>query len=170
MALARYLIQVLGKFVEALPIDASTGVSDAGKLIAADSTGKLASTFMPTGIGPETKILTASEALGAGNYVNIYDVGGVFNVRKSDGSTSGKQVDGFVLAAVANGGPATVYTDGVNSAVTGQVPGSVFMSAATPGAGSATPPSLAGQTVQEIGVAISATEVAFNRGFTVLKA
>ena len=51
---------------------ASAGASDAGKLVALDAAGRINTTMMPTGIGADTAIIVASEALSAGDLVNIY--------------------------------------------------------------------------------------------------
>ena len=137
----------------------SAGAGDAGKVVALDGAGKIDTTMMPTGIGADTGTVTASEALANGDYVNIYDATGG-KCRKADASTSGKEAHGFVLAAVDNGNPATIYFEGTNTGVTGQTPGPVFLST-TPGLGAATPPTGAGNAVQSIGVAVSATAVNF---------
>ena len=57
-------------------IQSSAGVGDAGKIPALDSAGRLSSTMMPTGVGAETVSVVASEALTAGNFVNVYNNGG----------------------------------------------------------------------------------------------
>jgi hypothetical protein len=75
---------------------------------------------MPTGIGADTASITASEALAAGDLVNIYDSTGA-KCRKADASTSGKEAHGFVLAAVESAASATVYFEGSNTQVTGIV-------------------------------------------------
>lgn len=138
----------------------SAGAGDAGKLPALDGSGRLDSSVMPVGIGADTAVITASEALAAGNYVNIWSNGGVFNVRKADATVAGKHAHGFVLAAVSNGAAATVYMAGQNTAVTGQTPGDVFLQT-TAGNGAATAPTGSGNVVQNIGVALSATAVEF---------
>lgn len=138
----------------------SAGAGDANKIVALDGSGRIDNTMMPVGIGADTKTITASEALSAGNYVNVWSDASVFKVRKADGSTSGKRAHGFVLSAVSSGASATVYFEGENSAVTGMTPGDVFLGV-TAGAGQATAPTVAGQTVQRLGVATSATSVNF---------
>ena len=138
----------------------SAGAGDAGKLAQLDASGRLDSSMMPVGIGADTASIIASEALAAGDWVNVYSNSGA-KVRKADASTAGKEAHGFVLAAVANGASATVYFEGTNTQVTGQTPGNVFLSASTPGAGAAAAPTAAGQVVQRLGIAISATAVNF---------
>jgi hypothetical protein len=146
---------------------ASTGAPDAGKIPALDASGRLDSSLMPTGIGADTQVIQASEALAAGDLVNIHNVAGNARVRKADAATAGKEAHGFVLAAVGSGANATVYFEGTNAQVTGQTPGPVFLSAATPGLATTTPPAASGNVVQRIGVAVSATAINFEQGAAV---
>jgi hypothetical protein len=159
----KYLYQNNGTTTEKEAKVVSAGAGDAGKIVALDGAGKLDNTVLPVGIGADTNSVQASEALSAGDWVNIHDVGGAFRVRKADASSAGKYVDGFVLAAVASGAQATVYGEGTNNQVTGQTPGAVWLSASTPGAGTATPPSGSGQVQQRIGTAMAAAAVNFER-------
>ena len=129
--------------------------------MALDSTGFLAVSLLPTGVGPDTATLTASEALSAGSFINVWNNAGTPSARKADASVSGKEAHGFVLSAFASGAQALVYFYGRNTAVTGQTAGPVYLSAATPGGATSTAPSGAGQTVQRIGVAVSASEINF---------
>lgn len=137
----------------------SAGAGDAGKVVALDGAGKIDVTMMPTGIGADTASITASEALAAGDFVNIWNSTGA-KVRKADATSAGKEAHGFVISAVSNGASATVYFEGSNTAVTGQVPGPVFL-ATTAGAATTTAPSTAGNIVQRIGFATSATSINF---------
>lgn len=137
----------------------SAGAGDAGKVVALDGSGRIDNTMMPVGIGADTASIQASEALAAGDYVNIWNSGGA-RVRKADATVAGKEAHGFVLAAVASGSNATVYFEGTNTAVTGQTPGNVFLST-TAGLGAAAAPSATGNVVQRIGFATSATAVNF---------
>lgn len=160
MAGDKYIALVSGIKTEKAAIQSSAGAGDVGKIPALDAGGRLDVTMMPTGIGADTAVITASEALSAGDLVNIYDVGaGVFGVRKADGSTTGKQADGFVLAAVSAAAAATVYFEGTNDQVTGLAPGVRYLSATTAGASTSTAPSGAGKIVQQVGVATSATSL-----------
>ena len=138
----------------------SAGAVDAGKVVQLDGSGRLDSSVMPVGIGADTKVMVASEALAAGDFVNVWSDGGAFKVRKADATTSGKRTHGFVLSAVASGANATVYFEGENTAVTGMTPGDVFLGT-TAGRAQATAPTGSGQAVQRIGVATSATSVNF---------
>jgi hypothetical protein len=138
----------------------SAGAGDSGKLVALDGAGKIDSTMMPTGIGADTASILASEALAAGDMVNIYDSTGA-KCRKADAATAGKEAHGFVLAAVESAASATVYFEGTNTQVTGQTPGPVFLSATTPGLATSTAPSSSGNVVQRVGFATGATAINF---------
>lgn len=138
----------------------SAGSGDTGKIPALDATGRLDTSFMPVGVGADTQVVTASEALSAGAYVNIWSSAGAFKVRNADATTAGKEAHGFVLASVLSAGSATVYFEGTNTAVTSMTPGKVFLTA-TPGVGSGTPPSSSGNVVQVLGFATSASTVNF---------
>jgi hypothetical protein len=156
-----------GGMAEVEAIDSSTGAPDAGKIPALDSTGRLPTNMMPSGIGADTQVIQASEALAAGDLVNIHNVTGNARVRKADAATAGKEAHGFVLAAVASGANATVYFEGTNAQVTGQTPGPVYLSATTPGLATGTPPAASGNVVQRVGLAVSATAVNFEQGAAV---
>lgn len=150
-----------GAITEFSPITTSAGAGDAGKVFALDGGGKIDSTFLPTGIGADTKIIPASENLAAGDFVNIHSSTGV-KVRKADGSTTGKAAEGFVLAAVTSGQNATVYTAGINNAVTGATPGNdAYLSDTAAGGFVETAVSGSGKTSQYLGPILSATEIAF---------
>jgi hypothetical protein len=160
MAVNKYLTNTNGFATEVIAPVTSLGVPDAGKLPALNASGKLDSSVMPTGIGADTQVIVASEALTAGNFVNVWDNAGATRVRKADATTNGKIAHGFVTAAVANAANATVYFEGTNDQVTGQVAGDVFL-ATTAGAATATAPAASGNIIQPIGVAVSATAINF---------
>lgn len=142
----------------------SAGAGSAAKLVALDGSGKLDSTVMPTGIGADTASITASEALAAGDLVNIWNNASVANVRKADASTSGKEAHGFVLSAVSSSASATVYFEGTNTQQTSLTPGVQFLSGTTAGKATATAPTGTGKVVQRVGFATSATAFNFDGG------
>jgi len=164
----KYLRHNAGGLAEREASVVSVGAADAGKIGALDGTGRFDNSFMPVGLGADTSIVVASEALSAGDVVNKHDVAGGFRARKADASAN-KPVHGFVLAAVVSGGNATVHRSGSNTQVTGQTPGTKYLST-TPGAISATAPTVAGQISQEVGVADSATSFSFRPQLPVLLA
>ena len=155
----KYLYNNAGTVTEKAAIITSAGAGDSGKVIALDATGRLDSSFMPVGIGADTQVITASEALAAGDWVNVWNSTGA-KVRKADATTAGKEAHGFVLSAVSSSASATVYFEGTNTAVTGQTPGVVYLGT-TAGLGTNTAPSSTGNVVQRIGFATSATTVNF---------
>lgn len=156
----KFLNITSGRRQQETAIATSAGAGDAGKIARLDSNGRWDNSMMPVGIGADTKIVLASEALSAGDFVNIYNNSGTANVRKADATTSGKEATGFVLAAVSNGANATVYFEGTNNQRTGLTAGRQYLST-TPGAATSTPPSSSGNVVQFLGTAISATEISF---------
>jgi hypothetical protein len=147
-------------------ITATAGSGDAGKIPALDVSGKLDNSFLPTGIGAETKAVIASEALSAGDFVNIYNNAGTATARKADATTAGKEATGFVLNAVSPEATATVYVAGINTILTGLTAGARYVLSTTAGGVMvrASAPSSSGNVYQEIGVALSATEIAFEPG------
>ena len=158
----KYIFNNAGTLTEKEATVVSSGATDAGEIPALDNTGRLDQSMMPVGIGPDVSLLTASEALAAGDFVNVYNDAGTAKVRKADATTAGKQCHGYVLASVNNGDPATVYFEGSNTQVSGATPGTVFLSTSA-GGFSASAPSAAGNVVQRLGVAVSATEINFER-------
>lgn len=160
MAGNKYIKNNAGVLTEIAALQTSAGAGDAGKIVALDAAGRLDNSFMPVGIGADTASIVASEALNAGDYVNVYDDTGTAKVRKADATTAGKEAHGFVLSAVSSAALATVYFEGTNTAITGQTAGVVYL-ATTAGVGSITPPSAAGNVVQRIGFAVSATAMNF---------
>ncbi len=161
MAGNKYLALVSGRKQEVTSVNASAGAGDANKIVALDAAGKLDNSMMPTGIGADTKIIPSSENLAAGDFVNLWDDAGTLKARKADATTSGKEADGFVLAAVTAPANATVYFEGTNNQRTGLTPGARQYLHTTAGGVTDTPPSTAGNVVQYLGKAISATEITF---------
>lgn len=160
MPAKKYIALVNGRLQEQQATVTSSGAADDGKIVALDSSGRLDASVLPVGIGADTATIMASEALAAGDFVNIHNVSGSPRVRKADASTAGKEAHGFVLSAVAAGANAMVYFEGQNTQVTGKTPGSrQYLSATTPGATTETPPTGSGNVVQCLGVAVSDTSI-----------
>lgn len=160
MSASKFLALISGRIREIAATVVSSGVSDDGKIVALDATGRLDTSVLPVGIGAETKQVQASESLNAGDVVNIWNSAGQFRVRKADATTSGKEATGFVLSAVTSGQTATVYLEGTITGLGGLLPGRMYLST-TPGTITATPPSGSGNVVQYVGNAVSTTEVSF---------
>ena len=150
-AVVRKIIQGTGVLLSSSGADSGTGdveISTTGGVVGTD--------------------FTASEALGAGDLVNIWNDSGTPKARLADASTS-KQADGFVLADVDSGDPATVYSQGLNDQLSGMTGGvEQYLSATTPGAVTVTMPTGSGDLIQRVGKAFSATSLDFKKG-TVFK-
>lgn len=161
MSTNRFLTLTAGLQQLVTAIASSAGVGDASKVIATNSAGKLDSTFLPTGVGPVTVAIQATENLSAGDFVNIHNSGGA-RVRKADGS-NGRAAHGFVLDAVTSGGTATVYRSGSNTSLTSLTPGTLYwLSTTTAGVPTATAPALTtGHIIQVVGVADSTGALTF---------
>lgn len=158
MAGNKYLFNNAGTVTEKAALQASAGAADAGKIPALDAGGRIDPSMMPTGIGADTALLVASENLNAGDFVNIWNNAGTPSVRKADATVAGKEAHGFVLSAVTAASTATVYFEGTNNSVTGQTAGPVFL-LTTAGQAGTTAPSGAGNVVQRLGFAVSATAI-----------
>lgn len=162
MAAKRFLGLVAGRIKQIAAVVTSAGASNDGDLVALDASGKLDASVLPAGVGQNTVSATASEALAAGDLVNLYNNAGTINARKADATAEGKECHGFVKAAVANAATATVFTSGnILTGLTGLTPGARQYVATSPGARTETPPATAGNVVQMVGVAVSATSIAF---------
>jgi hypothetical protein len=151
----RLLAQGLKALYEYVPVLLG-GTANAYNVPALNASGQLDITMMPTGVGADTQIITASEAITAGALVNIYSNAGSPAVRNADGSTTGKQAHGFTLSAIASGSAGTIYLSGLDTAVTGLTPGDAYLSDTTPGAVATAGATIAGHTYQQVGVVTSA--------------
>jgi hypothetical protein len=158
----KYIRNNAGVLTEKEATVVSGGAGDAGEIVALDSTGRLDQTVMPVGIGPDVSTISASENLAAGDFVNVYNDAGTAKVRKADATTTGKFAHGYVLASFNSGTNATVYFEGSNTQVSGATAGEVFLSTSA-GGFTSTAPSASGNVVQRLGVAVSATEINFER-------
>ena len=189
MAAPRYLANILGRTKMVLAIITSGGSADAEKIVATNADGVLDDTLLnagtsgagvvlktksdgtidesvlPTGIGADVKNLPASEALAAGDVVNIWNDEGAEKARKADATSEGKEAVGFVKQGVASGATAAVYFEGRITGLSGLTPGSrQYLSAASAGQSTATATASAGNVIQLVGIAVSATEIDFEAG------
>lgn len=108
-------------------------------------------------------VITTSEALSAGDLVNVWNNAGALAVRRASAASAGLEASGFVLVDVGNAQPATVHFAGRNDSQSGMTAGRVFLST-TPGRATATPPTGVGQVVQPVGYALSATTLVLQLG------
>lgn len=161
MAAKDFLRVVGGVVTRVFGVQSSAGAANAGDIVSLDDTGRIDGSMMPVGLGADTAVIPASEALAAGDEVNIWSDAGVARARKADASTAGKESNGFVLAAVSSGANATVYFEGTNTQKTGLTPGASYYLSTTPGAVVTAAPTTTGQVVQFIGKATSATTLSY---------
>lgn len=159
MAAKKFLRLIAGVITEIAGTITSAGAGNDGDFVVLDATGRLDTSVMPVGIAADTVAITTSEALAAGDFVNIWTSSGA-KVRKADATVAGKEAHGFVLASSSSGGTATVYFEGSNTQVSGQTAGVVYLTT-TAGTASSTPPSGSGNVVQVVGFATSATNINF---------
>ncbi len=138
---------------EATTVATAGTAGQADRIPALDANGRLDISMMPAGIaGADTVQATATEALAAGDFVNLHAGG----VRKADNSND-REANGYVIAAVANAAQATVYCDDVNT-LTGLTVGTAYY-LGTGGAVTATQPTAANALVQFLGRASSTTQL-----------
>lgn len=162
MAGNKYFGNVSGRIKEIATIQTSAGAGDANKIVALTAAGVLDVSVMPAGVGAEVKVAASSENLSAGDFVNFHNNAGALNVRKADATTNSKPAEGFVLANVTSPANATVYLlSQINSAVSGLTIAAEYWLSTTPGGVTTTAPSAAGNIVQRLGKATSATELLF---------
>ena len=141
----------------------SAGAGDAGKLAELGANGRFHESMMPVGFGADVRVIEASETLAAGDFVTVWDNAGTAMVRLADASDGAAgQAHGFVRDGFASGADASVYFEGPNDAVAGLTTGLTYvLSHTTPGgvvalsAGTTT----ATHILQEVGVAVDATEI-----------
>ena len=162
MPASRFLQNVSGALVSKVATVVSAGAANDGDVPALDALGKFDASLMPIGFGQNTRSVVASEALAAGDFVNIHDNAGTPNVRKADATTNARPAHGFVIAAFASSATAVVYTSGnIHTTLTGMTSGARQYLATTAGARTATAPSTASNSVQMLGYASSATSMIF---------
>ncbi len=161
MAVDQYTTIVNGRIQRATPTVVSAGAGNEGDIVALGTDGRLDLTVMPVNILPDVKSIVSSENLTAGNLVNVWNDGGTVKVRKADSTTSGKEAIGFLLTGVNAPVAATVYFEGINTALSGLTSGSRYYLSTTAGTITDTPPNAAGNVLQYVGLAISTTELSF---------
>jgi uncharacterized protein YaiE (UPF0345 family) len=161
MAGQGFLARVAGRTKQIFGIQTSAGAADAGKIPALDATGKFDISLLPTGIGANSVVVPASEAIGAGKFVNLWSDGGVLSMRLADNS-SGREAWGYVTSAVTLAATGTAFRlNTVNANMTGLTPGSDYWLGIAGGAIAAAldPVTDAGKLDQYLGKAKSATEL-----------
>ncbi len=139
--------EATGGFDEVTPMTVSAGAADAGKMFVPDASGKWDESLIPNTDG--ARAFAASEALSAGDFVNVFDDNGTPKLRKADASSIATRAHGFVKAAASEGETVKFYESGVNAGLTGLTVGAVyFLSDAAAGEPVATAPTTAGHIAQ----------------------
>lgn len=157
--MARFIDVINGVLTQLVPINSSAGVGDAHKVPQTGSDGRLDASLMPATMATQAKTFPASEDLTAGDLVNVWDSSSTLKVRKADGPL-GRLAVGYVASGFLTGATATVFVEGINTQVSGLVPGLCWLDAA--GAVTQTPPATgSGGVSQIVGTALSATELEF---------
>jgi hypothetical protein len=127
-----------------------------GSTIVADPDGTIHAS------GSVSAVLVASEDLAAGDLVNIHEVVGAAKVRKANASDATMPAQGFVKAAVSAGVEATVWFGGqVNDVLSGLNPGALYYLDTTGGGITSAALTANGNLDQEVGFAISTTQLLF---------
>ena len=165
----KYVALTGGVLTEESAVNTSAGAGDASKLAKLDAAGRFDVTMMPVGTDIAATTITTSEALSAGDFVNIWNSTGV-KARKADATVAGKEAHGYVLAAYGTPVAATVYFDGINTGLSGLTVGARQFLSTTAGGRTETAPSTAGNVDQILGVAISATAAIFRPNDPILVA
>lgn len=153
------------KLVEAAA--SSSGAADQDRVVKTGADGRIDSTLLPSGLGDESKTVIASEALTAGDFVNIFNdlsggAPGVTSVRRANATAAGSEAVGYVLNNFAAGEDATVFFEGENTALTGIVPNTTyFLSTTVPGGVTDTPAMATGNIVQQLGTGCSTTSIIY---------
>jgi hypothetical protein len=162
MASGNTFISWVGGQLKLLTASLLGGAGNANTIPQLNASGQLDLTMMPNGIGPNTAVIAASEAIAAGALVNVYTNAGAVAVRNADNSNTAKSANGFVLAAFASAANATVYLTGQITGLTGLTPGATYYlgTVGTPIL-AANLPTTTGTLLQQVGVALSATILEF---------
>lgn len=161
MAAQGFLARVAGRTKQLFGLQVSAGAADAGKIPALNDDGVLDITLLPAGVGANTVTAVASEALTAGDFVNVWNDVGVFKVRRADNSNN-RAAHGYVKVSVLSAASATVYRlNTINANRSGLTPGAEYWLGTAGGVISSPldPVADTGKTDQYLGIAKSATEL-----------
>jgi len=118
MAAKSFLRLVAGKLKAIQAVVTSAGAGNDGDIVALDSTGRLDQSVMPVGIGADVLNAPTFENITSGDYVNIFDDGGVIKVRKADNSNN-RPAHGFVDTTVVAPANINVLFEGANGNLSG---------------------------------------------------
>lgn len=105
--------------------------------------------------------IIAGEALTAGNFINLYLDGSTVKMQKANATNNTKRAQGYVLANVSSGATGKAYFEGINNALSGLTKAGNYFLSTTGGAITTTAPTGSGNIQQQLGVALSDTELQF---------
>lgn len=137
----------------------SSGSADGTRLVSTDSNGKLDPSLMPAGLGADRILLTAGEAISAGNLLYITSTG---TVMKADGSNKLKACIGFSQDNALINDPILIYFEGSIQGLVGLTPGGrYYLSNTSPGGVTTNVITTPGHILQYIGNATTSTSISF---------
>ena len=105
---------------------------------------------------------TASVDISAGMLTNFYDGGGILNAQKANATDSTKPAQAFALGDIKSGQEGPFRQIGNAAFFSGLTPGKKLYLSTTDGVWTVTAPAVAGNLVQEVGVAVSTTTAWFS--------
>lgn len=158
---SKYLANVSGVPTQTTTISASSGTNSAYLVPCLNAAGQIDLTMMPTGVGPDTALLVATETISAGAVVNVWNNSGTPSVRNADQSSSSKSVSGYILSSVTSSQNATVYFNSTITGLSGLTPGATYFLGSV-GAVTTSAPSSVGTISQQVGTAVTAATFQFN--------
>ena len=156
----KYLYNNDGIITELEAKASSAGAGDADKIVALNAAGQIDDTMLTA---VESYELTAGEALSAGNLICVIDSTGAKVVKADASSGTVRRAVGYVLAAISDTAAGEVHLgNGILSGLSALTIGAIYYLHTTAG-GITTDVSAytTGDIVQVVGMAISATELAF---------
>lgn len=158
MAAGKYVDIVSGVLTQKVSVETSAGAGDEGKLVSLNASGQVDATMLG---GAYTANVTAGNTVAVGDMCYVVAAG---TISSALATAIGTIAQGYATDGGAAGTPATIVFSGINAGVSGLTAGvEYYLSSATPGAITATPPSTPTEIVQPIGFATSATSLVFNR-------
>ena len=161
MTAQAFLARVAGRTKQIFATVQSLGAASAGAVVGLGDDGLLHPSVLPAGVGANTVTAVASEALGAGKFIELYDDVGTLKARMADAGNA-REAHGYVREAVTLAASATVYRlNTVNASLSGLTPGAHYWLGTAGGVISAPldPQTASGQVCHYLGRAASATEL-----------
>lgn len=160
MSTNRYIALNGGVQTEVVPATVG-GAGNAGQIVALNSGGTIDTTMLPAGVGADAVSCVTSAAISAGQMVSLYDNAGTLTARPADCTAVGSEANAFATAAVASSATGVFTMSGIVTGLSSLNPGTTYF-LSTVGAVTTTPPATAGNVVQTVGKALSATSLQFN--------